>query len=88
MGFVSFSAGHAAPPTNRFRCIFPDTPETTKATFLTAADKQLALARLPPKKPNAHNINPWSLFQACFHFHNFVSEAYMAAEHSGLLINS
>ncbi|RDW56995.1 hypothetical protein BP6252_13948 [Coleophoma cylindrospora] len=40
---------------------FPDTPELTKAPFLSEAEKNLALDRLPPKKADGHNIDPWSL---------------------------
>ncbi|KAH9865814.1 hypothetical protein J1614_009401 [Plenodomus biglobosus] len=35
---------------------FPDLPETTKVTYLTPQEKQLALDRLPPKKADSHNI--------------------------------
>ncbi|KAH6680531.1 pantothenate transporter liz1 [Halenospora varia] len=45
---------------------FPDTPELTKAPFLKPADIQLALDRLPPKKEDGHNINPWSLTTRVF----------------------
>lgn len=40
---------------------FPDTPELTKAPYINAEEKQLALDRLPPKKEDGHNIDPWSL---------------------------
>lgn len=40
---------------------FPDTPELTKAPFLSQEEVQLALDRLPPKKSDGHNIDPWSL---------------------------
>jgi ACS family pantothenate transporter-like MFS transporter len=40
---------------------FPDTPELTKAPYLSTSEKELALARLPPKLEDGHNINPWSL---------------------------
>lgn len=40
---------------------FPDTPELTKAPFLSQQEVQLALDRLPPKKADGHNIDPWSL---------------------------
>ncbi|KAI0475095.1 MFS general substrate transporter [Xylariaceae sp. FL0804] len=45
---------------------FPDIPEITKAPYLSQADRQLALARLPPKKEDGHNINPWSLAKRVF----------------------
>ncbi|KAF3062068.1 Pantothenate transporter liz1 [Daldinia childiae] len=45
---------------------FPDTPETTKAPFFRPSEKQLALDRLPPKKADGHNINPWSLAKRVF----------------------
>lgn len=35
---------------------FPDVPETTTATYLSKAERQLALDRLPPKNAEAHNI--------------------------------
>lgn len=40
---------------------FPDTPERTKASFLKESEKKLALTRLPVKREDGHNINPWSL---------------------------
>lgn len=45
---------------------FPDIPETTKAPYLSESEKQLALARLPPKREDGHNINPWSLAKRTF----------------------
>lgn len=42
---------------------FPDTPEKTKASFLKESEKRLALTRLPPKREDGHNINPWSLLK-------------------------
>ncbi|KAH8646126.1 pantothenate transporter liz1 [Xylariales sp. PMI_506] len=45
---------------------FPDVPEYTKAPYLSESEKQLALARLPPKREDGHNINPWSLAKRTF----------------------
>ncbi|KAL4792220.1 major facilitator superfamily domain-containing protein [Aspergillus venezuelensis] len=45
---------------------FPDTPELTKARWLSESEKQLALSRLPPKREDGHNINPWSLAKRVF----------------------
>lgn len=45
---------------------FPDIPENTKASYLSPAEKQLALDRLPPKNEDGHNINPWSLIKRIF----------------------
>ncbi|CAG9946145.1 unnamed protein product [Clonostachys rosea f. rosea IK726] len=45
---------------------FPDIPETTKARWLSESEKRLALDRLPPKKADGHNINPWSLAKRVF----------------------
>lgn len=45
---------------------FPDTPETTKAPFLSQAERELALARLPPKKVDGHNVNFLSLSKRVF----------------------
>ena len=45
---------------------FPDIPETTKASWISPAEKQLALDRLPPKREDGHNINPWSLAKRVF----------------------
>ncbi|KAK7614318.1 pantothenate transporter liz1 [Phyllosticta paracitricarpa] len=45
---------------------FPDLPENTKAKWLNKAERELALARLPPKDPEGHNINPWSLAKRVF----------------------
>ncbi|KAH8898438.1 major facilitator superfamily transporter [Thozetella sp. PMI_491] len=42
---------------------FPDIPETTKAPYLSQSERQLALDRLPPKREDGHNINPWSLLK-------------------------
>lgn len=44
----------------------PDIPEITKAPYLSESEKQLALARLPPKREDGHNINPWSLAKRTF----------------------
>lgn len=35
---------------------FPDLPETTKAFYLKPHEREMALARLPPKNPDGHNI--------------------------------
>lgn len=40
---------------------FPDIPEITTVSYLSAQERALALARLPPKREDGHNINPWSL---------------------------
>jgi MFS transporter, ACS family, pantothenate transporter len=40
---------------------FPDTPETTRASWLSEVERRLALLRLPPKKADGHNISPRSL---------------------------
>lgn len=45
---------------------FPDVPESTKAPYLSEAERLLALARLPPKREDGHNINPWSLAKRTF----------------------
>ncbi|KAL4900087.1 hypothetical protein BDW74DRAFT_183043 [Aspergillus multicolor] len=45
---------------------FPDTPEQTKAPWISASEKTLAFSRLPPKREDAHNINPWSLAKRVF----------------------
>ncbi|KAF7549529.1 hypothetical protein G7Z17_g6323 [Cylindrodendrum hubeiense] len=45
---------------------FPDTPELTKAKWISESEKRLALERLPPKKEDSHNINPWSLAKRVF----------------------
>ncbi|KAK9777941.1 putative Pantothenate transporter liz1 [Seiridium cardinale] len=42
---------------------FPDTPELTRAPWLTQAERQLALLRLPPKKADGHDISPQSLLR-------------------------
>lgn len=41
--------------------LYPDVPEYTKAPYLSEEERQLALARLPPKDPESHNINPKEL---------------------------
>ncbi|KAL4982960.1 major facilitator superfamily domain-containing protein [Aspergillus falconensis] len=45
---------------------FPDVPEQTKARWISESEKRLALERLPPKKEDGHNINPWSLAKRVF----------------------
>lgn len=40
---------------------FPDTPECTRAAWLDADERQLALLRLPEKKADGHNVDPWPL---------------------------
>lgn len=45
---------------------FPDTPETTKARWLSPAERELALQRLPPKSKDGHNIDPWPLARRVF----------------------
>ncbi|KAI8161012.1 Pantothenate transporter liz1 [Colletotrichum sp. SAR 10_70] len=45
---------------------FPDTPEQTKAPWISESEKRLALDRLPPKREDGHNINPWSLAKRVF----------------------
>ncbi|KAL4877788.1 major facilitator superfamily domain-containing protein [Aspergillus karnatakaensis] len=45
---------------------FPDVPEQTKAPWISASEKRLALERLPPKREDGHNINPWSLAKRVF----------------------
>lgn len=40
---------------------FPDIPEITSARWLSPDERALALSRLPPKNPQGHNIDPWSL---------------------------
>lgn len=40
---------------------FPDTPEMTRAPWLSKTERQLALLRLPPKKADGHDISPRSL---------------------------
>lgn len=57
---------------------FPDTPETTKAPFLSQAERELALARLPPKKAEGHNIDLRSLPKrvlGCSAFYIFIGWA-------------
>lgn len=41
---------------------FPDIPENTEARFMKD-DIKLAIERLPPKKKDAHNIDPMSLLK-------------------------
>ncbi|KAJ1324576.1 MFS transporter ACS family pantothenate transporter [Microdochium nivale] len=45
---------------------FPDVPESTSARWLDKAERELALSRLPPKNPDGHNIQPWSLAKRVF----------------------
>lgn len=69
--FGEFSSDHL---TDRITCpiaimgflYFPDTPESTKAPYLTQAERELALTRLPPKKADGHNVNLISLSKRTF----------------------
>ncbi|KAI1485173.1 pantothenate transporter liz1 [Biscogniauxia mediterranea] len=45
---------------------FPDVPETTNARWLNKVERELSLSRLPPKKDDGHDINPWSLAKRTF----------------------
>ncbi|KAK7931311.1 Pantothenate transporter liz1 [Apiospora marii] len=45
---------------------FPDTPELTRAKWLSKAERQLALDRLPPKRADGHNISFKSLVKRTF----------------------
>ncbi|KAK8054086.1 pantothenate transporter liz1 [Apiospora saccharicola] len=45
---------------------FPDTPELTRAKWLSKAERQLALDRLPPKRADGHNIGFNSLVKRTF----------------------
>lgn len=40
---------------------FPDLPETTKAPYLNKFEREIALNRLPAKRPDGHDTTPWSL---------------------------
>ncbi|KAK1982030.1 major facilitator superfamily transporter [Colletotrichum cereale] len=42
---------------------FPDIPGNTKATYLNASEKTLAVSRLPPIKEGGHSISPLSLMK-------------------------
>jgi ACS family pantothenate transporter-like MFS transporter len=41
---------------------FPDLPETTKASYLTREEKELAVRRLPPKSEEGHKVG-WNLIK-------------------------
>ncbi|KAH8690933.1 major facilitator superfamily domain-containing protein [Talaromyces proteolyticus] len=49
---------------------FPDLPESTKAFYLNAHERELAVSRLPPKNPNGHNIG-FSLVKRVLFTFNF-----------------
>ncbi|KAH6881878.1 major facilitator superfamily domain-containing protein [Alternaria rosae] len=40
---------------------FPDLPESTRVSYITQAERQLAMSRLPPKTADTHNIEFKSL---------------------------
>jgi ACS family pantothenate transporter-like MFS transporter len=42
---------------DRYQLYFPDLPESTKSTYISAEEVQLAKDRLPPKKENTHSIH-------------------------------
>lgn len=41
---------------------FPDTPETTKASYFSEEEKKLAVSRLPPKKEEGHKVG-WDVIK-------------------------
>ncbi|KAM0329542.1 hypothetical protein ACHAQA_004851 [Verticillium albo-atrum] len=45
---------------------FPDTPEKTKAKYISEDEKKLAVSRLPPISEDGHNIRPMSLIKRVF----------------------
>ena len=45
---------------------FPDTPEKTKASYITEKEKQMAIARVPKISKDGHNIMPLSLIKRVF----------------------
>ncbi|KAH8670123.1 major facilitator superfamily domain-containing protein [Tricladium varicosporioides] len=51
-------------------CFFPDLPETTKAPYLNAAERALAISRLPPKNLEGHKIG-WSIIKRTILTKNF-----------------
>ena len=42
---------------------FPDTPERTKASYITEKEKQMAIARVPSISKDGHNVMPLSLIK-------------------------
>ncbi|KAF9772851.1 hypothetical protein IL306_009413 [Fusarium sp. DS 682] len=45
---------------------FPDTPENTKASYISEEEKKLAISRIPPINKDGHNIMPMSLIKRVF----------------------
>ncbi|KAH7366940.1 pantothenate transporter liz1 [Plectosphaerella cucumerina] len=45
---------------------FPDTPDRTKAGYLSAEERKMAVARLPPISEDGHNVMPLSVFKRVF----------------------
>jgi ACS family pantothenate transporter-like MFS transporter len=45
---------------------FPDTPEKTKASYITEKEKRMAIARVPSISRDGHNIMPLSLIKRVF----------------------
>lgn len=45
---------------------FPDTPERTKASYITEKEKQMAIARVPSISKDGHNVMPLSLIKRVF----------------------
>jgi len=45
---------------------FPDTPEKTKAKYITEKEKEMAVTRVPPISKDGHDITPLSLIKRVF----------------------
>ncbi|WEW60298.1 hypothetical protein PRK78_005783 [Emydomyces testavorans] len=70
--------------------LFPDTPATTQAPYLTDADKSLAISRVPERSPERTRID-WGFAKRIFsswHWYGFVMLWIIAGETESFSTNS
>lgn len=70
--------------------LFPDTPSTTRAPYLTAADKELAMSRVPERAAEKTKLN-FSFLKRVFstwHWYGFVMLWVIAGETESFSTNS
>ncbi|KAI6779862.1 uncharacterized protein J7T54_001950 [Emericellopsis cladophorae] len=72
----------------------PDTPEKTRASYLSPRERALALSRVPPKRADSNSISPLSLFKRvcatpamyCLIFFSICASALQAFPLQGLFL--
>ena len=45
---------------------FPDTPEKTRASYLSSRERAIALSRVPPKRTDSDSLTPLPLLKRIF----------------------